>query len=344
MIATASILALATVLAARPPLGTTMAEVDPAQVERLASAVQRALAEERLEGEVRESSWLSVPDAAPLDPAKDPPTHVLPAYVRLLGPTYAVVAAERCSTVTVYLDGDTYSTNPYGRSGVVTPRTETALFGGLALLLQADLFRPLELPAPLAATLRESKPISLEVEGTVATYRFVVAAEERQLAEIAATRGTPLAPAWPREVVVDWGEPPRVLAWATTIPAGQGPPRVDRWSVVSWSALDDRPLPRRVERSVTEGGEDLRYAAALELLDAASVPADPAPPPPIPAGFRIEDRAGFAFITGSPEFTYKGERFRAPAPLWKHPGDGLAELLQSAVRSEDGAGGPPKPR
>lgn len=315
-------------------------DVDPNDIERVAVAVERVLAEpRRLEGVVRRRIYFGAPggrEAPPIRPDRDAANMDDRAAVRVLGPAHATVLQGERAFVDVLFKGVGYGVNLSERDCVAergSGASDRSGFG-FSLLTQSSLFGMLDTPEPLPAAIRESLPLSLEFEGTVATYRFRVASEQRTL-DARATQGGPAGEAWARSITVDLADPPRILGWSTDVPRRglDQPFEPDRWQVEEWQELDGRSLPKRIRRDTRVPREDGSLAQYLQITEFERIlplPKDCDPQRPLPAGIRVEGD-GIRFVVGSAEVIRGGEPFRLAEPLWFLPSrEDLDSLMRDA--------------
>ncbi|MFO0872457.1 MAG: hypothetical protein U0575_00610 [Phycisphaerales bacterium] len=329
---------LAIVLQADAPAA---ADVPAADIERVAAAVERAMPSgRRLEGLVTRRIWMCKEGQPPPDPARDAPGMTDESLVRLLGPDWAVVTTSAHGVIQVLVDGHTYQValgepSTHVQKGVRDPGGV-----GLALLLQVDRFAPIEIDRPLAGVIRAARPLSLRIDGTIATFRFVDTGQEEAIAKSlerealeGKARTGPRPKPWPHEITVDLAEPPRVLGYATDIPRnGPDKPLVrDAWVVEAWQQVDGAMIGQRIRHS-TSLREGQPYTQITELTRVSVIPEaanDAAPRHPLPEGLVISDDH-LTFTVGSPDVVFDGRSVRLKEPLWLYPGARLEALLRDA--------------
>ncbi|MDZ4755637.1 MAG: hypothetical protein SGJ11_14210 [Phycisphaerae bacterium] len=308
----------------------------PEKVTQLADTVAKAMPDgRRLECHMTSTIWNHWAKDGALNPAKEAPILKQKFTFRAFGPMRAVLIDPKTSYAHVEANGFHYSVATGERSAFVDRGSSDRAGLGLSLALQLDQYSPLNSSKPIAETLRTSTPISLVSNGSVMTYRFIAAANEKLAKQ--ALEKDPLAKAWQQEILVDTSDPPRVLGWSAEVPST--PPWTDRWVVETWQTLDGKPFPQRVRREVAPLSAEMTQVfpgdmqiQIVEITDLASIPADVATPHPVAEGTRVVDsKLGFEFVAGSTDIVLKGRSLRLKEPLWEHPGDKLDELVRGGT-------------
>ncbi|MFO0829303.1 MAG: hypothetical protein U0572_14290 [Phycisphaerales bacterium] len=323
--------------AAAPAVAPSVA---PEAVAQVADAAAKALpASRRLECHVSTKIWNRGPKDPPVNFAKDTLAFPRRSFTfRMFGPGRTVLIDPGYAYAHVEAGGFHYGVATGEGSAMVDRGSHDPTNIGLPLALQIDHFAPFGSEDSADAALRSSIPISLSENGTTRTYRFIARGEEKLAQKC--LEGDSKSRAWQREIVVDVGDPPRVLGYSLELPARAPgkPTRTDRWTVEAWQMLDGKPIPSRVRREVAlpdmpdEKLSDGIQIQITEITDLAAIPADVPTPRPVAEGTRVSDaRLKFDFVVGSPDITYQGRALRLKEPLWVHPGDKLDELLKSAV-------------
>lgn len=308
--------------------------VERTEIEQLAAVLERGLPRGRaLEAQVRMRLWSQKEGEAAPVVEKDPPGIEEYFFVRLWGEDYAAMSQRLQGGLQVYFEGNTYSLNLLERECYTQRGAPTNAYFPLSIVFQVDNFQPLEQPRSLPEILRASRPISLNKAGTVVTYRFTLADEERMLDEQAA-KGNPRGKAWPREVVVDLADPPRLVGWSLDMPwKGADHPSVPMgWTVESWQEVEGTLLPRRLARrcDVSRTETPQAYTMLVDVERLAPLNAAERPKHPLPVGYPVES-GDLRFVVGSPDVVHKGVALRLKEPLWVAPSDErLAELLGEA--------------
>ncbi|MBL9148683.1 MAG: hypothetical protein JNM94_08320 [Phycisphaerae bacterium] len=316
-----------------------------AEIDQLISALDRALSgERRVEAILRQRIWQGPQNGPAPDIARDPPGSDQRSIVRLLGPRQLVLGELPLDNVTVVFDDFMYVYHPSEAESYVSPAAGFWRGPHLTMVLQTSTLPLFQTDGTSRASLeaiRTSTPISFERNGTEWTYRFYDKAEEAAVAEAekrAAANGEP-TPArkmtpWPREVIVDVGDPPRLVGVALDMPLdGPEKPLVrNETRVIEWQQVGTSTLPRRVLTSTSMAGA-APYRLLVEVENAAEIPpaADDATVHPLPAGLTfVNSPRTFRFTVGSPHIVYEGQRLTLEEPLWVHPGERLGELVKSA--------------
>jgi hypothetical protein len=318
----------------------------PEEIDQLVSALDRALSNERrVEAVLRRRIWQGPQKGPAPDIARDPAGSDQRSIVRLLGPRHFAIGQLPLNNVTVVFDGFMYVYQPSEAESYVSPAAGLWHGPHLAMVLQTSMLPLFQTDGTARGSLdsiRTSTPISFEKNGTEWTYRYYDKADEKAVADAekrAAANGEP-TPArkmtpWPREVVVDVGDPPRLVCVALDMPwDGPDKPLVrNETRVIEWQQVGNSTLPRRVLTSTSMAGA-APYRMLVEVEKAAEIP--PAPDDavvhPLPAGITFANSPRtFRFTVGSPHIVFEGQRLTLDEPLWVHPGERLGELVKSAT-------------
>lgn len=312
-------LACSALAPANPP------RVDAAGVTRAIDAIGRAMSNDRY---VRLDVTLST--RMRLDP--DSGSSLERRLVAMWGERHVAVARPDMSMGWAVADGRLYAFD-FAKREAETSVSKDAVPAAemyLPLLLQLDV--PLTLGTParqshtsLCETVRRSKALGVEGDDSCTTLR---------IEPVGSPPGTVCS------FTVTTGDHPHVTAssWEAPPTAAGAPGRTERWTVKEWMQVDGLELPRAVIRESSDHGDpaldtitEVRVQAA-EAIDRASTP-----PPILPVGFVVIDRAAsLAFTVGGRDLTYRGQRYRLAAPLDAHPGERLASLIETADISLDG--------
>lgn len=325
-----------TASAPAPAAAVAQVAVAVADVERVASAIERALPEARhVRMRFRVRSYPpSKPGAKPNfnEPGRSEECSV----ITMRGPAFLSVIQEGRGSATVWLNGYTYRLNGAEGGGTVSKGRAAGLVSvDLGLLLQTapDLaFGFSGVVGQPALVIRESRPVAFVQNGTLATLTFVPKAVDEAIQRRPAT----LPPATPftSELTVDLADPPRLVESRSELPRGPKATRSEfMWTRVhEWQTVGAMTLPRILHsRWPVRTTDDEHWAVTLVESAEALDPSDEIAPP-LPEGMRITDDAlGLRFTVGSPDITYGGKSLRLKEPLREHPGDRLETLLREAI-------------
>ncbi|MBL9148685.1 MAG: hypothetical protein JNM94_08330 [Phycisphaerae bacterium] len=315
-------------------------DVTPDDLSRLSGAIAKALASERrVESVVDIRWWAPTPENPAPDVARDQPTGTTSALVRILGRRHAVVWPEGATDIEVTFDGVAYSYSTTSEPSLLDLRN--AAHVGHALLFQTTSLRLLPGTASMEEVVRTSIPLSLRREGDIWTYRFVNRAEaleleetRKQLVAAGVDTGPQTQAAFTHEVVVDLGDPPRLLGVATEYTVGEEK-RVVRsaFTVTEWHHVAGAMTPRRVLSTYlrSNGTTSSQIYESREITELPALGAQAKDTRPFPTGTRVSSNSGtFRFTVGSPHIVFEGQRLTLEEPLWVHPGERLGELVKSA--------------
>lgn len=319
-----------------PAAAVAQGAVAAPDVERVASALERALTDARfVRMRIRVRSYPpSKPGAIPN--FNEPGRGEERSVITMRGPTFLSVVQEGRGSAIIWLNGYTYRLNCAEGDGTVFKGRAAGLTSvDLGLLLQSapDLaFGFSGVVGQPALVVRESRPVAFVQGGTWATLTFVPKAVDEAIQRRPAN--LPPATAVTSELTVDLADPPRLVESRSELPRGPKAPRSEfMWTRVhEWQTVGAMTLPRILHsRWPVRTTDDESWAVTLVESAEALDPSD-AIAPPLPEGMRITDEAlGLRFTVGSPDITYGGKSLRLKEPLREHPGDRLETLLREAI-------------